>query len=77
MRTRIEDKEILNQEETIRLYKRSNGKFRRFLAEERRSFVLEYSNRKLVIKSEFEEYLGQNPRIWEELKNNDRETKRQ
>lgn len=77
MRTRIEDKEILNPDETIRLYKLSNRKFRRFLAEERRSFVLTYSNRNLVIRSKFEEYLEQNPRIREELRNNAREAKRQ
>ena len=77
MRTRIEDKEILNPDETIRLYKLSNRKFRRFLAEERRSFVLTYSNRNLVIRAKFEKYLEHNPKIREELRNNAREAKRQ
>lgn len=77
MHTRIEDKEILNPDETIRLYKLSNRKFRRFLAEEKLSFVLTYSNRNLVIRSKFEKYLEQNPRIREELRNNASEATRQ
>ena len=63
------DKEIMNVEETLVRYELSNRKFRSFLRQDDLLFILMYHKRKLIVRGEFEVYLGLNPNLLEEMKN--------
>ena len=64
MRTKAKDKEILTVEETIKLYTLSRRKFHALLHEGSNSFSVKYyGERTLILKPQFEEYLGTHPEI--------------
>ena len=66
----LADKEILNSGEAAELYNLSRRKFFRLLqSDEGFPFLVYYKERKLIIRSEFEKYLEENPEIKEGLKN--------
>ncbi|MCR0391487.1 hypothetical protein MKD04_05695 [[Clostridium] innocuum] len=65
-----EQKDILNPEEAITCFGLSRRKFNRFLNNGKKyTFTALYGSRKLIIRTEFEKYLEQNPGVKEELKN--------
>lgn len=69
-RAQLEEKEIYNPEEAIEFYDLSRRKFRRLLEEnEELPFVAFFGKRKIIIRSEFENYLEENPETREGLKN--------
>lgn len=69
-RAQLEEKEIFNPEEAIEFYDLSRRKFRRLLEEkEELPFVAFFGKRKIIIRSEFENYLEGNPDMGEGLKN--------
>lgn len=65
----LDEKDTLSPMEAAAFYNLSNRKFYRLLSSEKRlPFVARYRKRKLVIKSELENYLEQNPEKREWLK---------
>lgn len=70
MRPALEEKNILNPGETIKLFMLSQRKFYELINGERKlPFLVLYNKRKLIIRTEFEHYLKVNPGKEEELKN--------
>ena len=58
----LEEKDILNPEETIELFVLSRRKFHKLLKEgKRNSFIAMYGSRKLIIRTEFAKYLENHP----------------
>ena len=69
-REALRDKDILNMEETVFLFKLSRRKFKKLLDEkEDLPFVALYRNRRIIIRGELERYLENNPDVKEEIKN--------
>ena len=69
-RAELQEKDTFNPEETILFYQLSRRKFTRFLEEnEDLPFIAYFRERKLIIRSEFENYMRMNPEIKEGLKN--------
>ena len=63
-REALRDKDILNMEETVFLFKLSRRKFKKLLDEkEDLPFVALYRNRRIIIRSELERYLENNPDV--------------
>ncbi len=70
MRPALEEKNLLNPGETIKLFKLSQRKFYELINGKRKlPFLVLYNKRKLIIRTEFERYLKANPEKEEELKN--------
>ena len=68
-RARLQEKEVFNPEEVCIFYGLSRKKFRRFLETSvDLPFTAFFKTRKIIIRSEFEKYMGENPEIWEGLK---------
>lgn len=66
----LEQKDILNPEEAIACFGLSRRKLNRLLNDgKKHTFTALYGSRKLIIRTEFEKYLEQNPGVKEELKN--------
>ena len=63
------DKEYLNPGEAIKHWSLSNRKFYSFLKKGPYSFVALYGTRKLIIRTAFDLYLKDNPKVKEELTN--------
>ena len=63
----LEQKNLLNPEEAIRHFGLSQRKFYRWL-EESHSFVAFYGKRKLILRTELEQYFRQYPEEKEALK---------
>ena len=69
MRPALEEKNLLNPGETIKLFRLSQRKFYELINGKRKlPFLVLYNKRKLIIRTEFERYLKANPEK-EELKN--------
>ena len=69
-RVMLEDKSIFNTEEAILFYDLSRRKFKKLLeGDEELPFIALFRKRKIIIRSEFEEYMEKNPEIMEDLKN--------
>lgn len=62
-------KEYLNPQEAILHWDLSNRKFYAFLKKGPYDFVAMYGTRRLIIRSAFDKYLNDNPRVKEELAN--------
>jgi excisionase family DNA binding protein len=72
-RVMLEDKSIFNTEEAILFYDLSRRKFKKLLeGDEELPFIALFRKRKIIIRSEFEEYMEKNPEIMEDLKNGKR-----
>ena len=72
-RVMLEDKSIFNTEEAILFYDLSRRKFKKLLmGDEELPFIALFRKRKIIIRSEFEEYMKKNPEIMEDLKNGKR-----
>ena len=72
-RAQLEDKSIFNPEEAIVFYDLSRRKFKKLLeGDEELPFIALFRKRKIIIRSEFEEYMEKNPEIMEDLKNGKR-----
>lgn len=70
MKNKVEEKEFMNQDEAAAFYSLSRRRFFRLLKEDAASeFLAYYGQRKLIIRSEFEKYLRNNPEVKEALKN--------
>ena len=70
MKTAPEDKSVLNPTETIAVFRLSGRKFYQLINSGRKlPFLAFYNKRKLIIRSEFEKYLDENPEVKEGLKN--------
>ena len=68
-RVMLEDKSIFNTEEAILFYDLSRRKFKKLLeGDEELPFIALFRKRKIIIRSEFEEYMEKNPEIMEDLK---------
>ena len=63
------DKEYLNPGEAIKHWNLSNRKFYSFLKKGPYSFVALYGTRKLIIRTAFDSYLKENPKVKEKLAN--------
>ncbi len=60
----LEEKDILNPNETIELFVLSRRKFYKLLKENRQlNFLAMYGSRKLIIRSEFQKYLDKHPEL--------------
>lgn len=69
-KAQLEHKSIFNTEEAIEFYGLSRRKFKRLLEEEEGlPFIAYFRKRKLIVRDEFEKYMGENPEIMEGLKN--------
>ena len=72
-RVMLEDKSIFNTEEAILFYDLSRRKFKKLLeGDEELPFIAFFRKRKIIIRSEFEEYMEKHPEIMEDLKNGKR-----
>ena len=70
MRPALEEKNLLNPGETIKLFRLSQRKFYDLINGKRKlPFLVLYNKRKLIIRTEFERYLKANPDKEEELQN--------
>lgn len=66
----LEEKSIFNPEEAIAFYDLSRRKFKQLLeGDEELPFVAFFRKRRIIIRSEFEEYMEKYPEIMEGLKN--------
>ena len=66
----LADKDTFNPGEAAEYYGLSRRRFFRMLSENKNlPFIAMYNTRKLIIRSEFENYLRLNPKAEEELKN--------
>ena len=75
MRPALEEKNLLNPGETIRLFSLSQRKFYALInGRKKLPFLVLYNKRKLIIRTEFERYLKANPEKKEELKNGPRKS---
>ena len=69
-RPSLEEKEVFNPEETVTFYNLSRRKFYRLLqGNETLPFIALYNERKLIIRSEYETYMKNHPKIKDGLKN--------
>ena len=69
-RPKLEEKDLFNPEKAVEFYRLSRRKFIQLLnSDERLPFIAMYRTRKLIIRSEFENYMRMNPEIKEGLKN--------
>lgn len=67
---KLEEKDLFTAEEAIEYYGLSRRKFTQLLnSDERLPFVALYRTRKLIIRSEYERYMDENPEIKEEIRN--------
>ena len=70
MRPALEEKNLLNPGETIKLFRLRQRKFYELInGKQGLPFLVLYNKRKLIIRTEFEQYLKANPEKEEELKN--------
>lgn len=59
-----EEKDLINQMDTINHFKLSSRKFNALMkSKEREAFTVMYNKRKLIIRSEFEKYLAAHPEL--------------
>ena len=66
----LHDKDILNPEEAIAHFVLSRRKFYRFLQKNgKHTFIAMYKSRILIIRTELENYLQNNPEFKEEMAN--------
>ena len=76
MRTALETKLLLNPKETIQLYSLNVSKFCQLIRSEKKlPFMALYNKRRLIIRTEFEKYLEENPNEKERLVNGKRTVK--
>ena len=64
----LADKELLNPDETIRLYGLSSRKFRRLLKQDP-PFVIMYNTRRLIRRTAFDTFLKAHPAVCGDLRN--------
>lgn len=70
MKKNLIEKDFMNQDEAAAFYGLSRRRFFRLLAtKEAAQFLAFYGQRKLIIRTEFEKYLRNNPEMKEALKN--------
>ncbi len=63
-KTAIDEKDILNQEETIVLFELSRRKFYKLLKEGKDiPFIAMYGSRRLILRTEFTKYLEKHPEL--------------
>lgn len=66
----FEQKDVLNPEEAIAYFGFSRRKFQRFLKDGKcKKYTALYGRRRLILRSEFEKYLEENPEVKEGLLN--------
>lgn len=63
------EKDYLSPGEAIKYWNLSNRKFYEFLKKDQYDFIALYGTRKLIIRTAFEKYLNENPRVKEALAN--------
>lgn len=69
MKPLLEEKTLLNAQETIALFDLSPRKFHALLSSNKLPFVVHYRKRRLIIRTEFEVFLAEHPDEKERLKN--------
>lgn len=66
----LAQKDVLNPEEAIEYFGFSRRKFNRFLKDGKcKKYTALYGRRRLILRSEFEKYLEENPEVKEGLLN--------
>ena len=63
MKPQLKEKDILNPQEAIELFKLSRRKFHKLLKDRNNEFTALYGNRILIIRIAFEKYLLEHPEI--------------
>lgn len=63
MKTDLQSKNVLNPGEAIELFHLSRRKFRALLDEKNLPFLAFYGTRKIILREEFEKYLGEHPEL--------------